>query len=201
VRVPARYLVGEEGKGFKYIMSNFNHERFVLAAMSNRYARVCLEESIKYGRHRQTFGARLVDHQVLRHKVAEMARHIESCHALLEQIAYQMKAGVADHHMAGMIAMTKVHATKTFDLCAREATQIMGGAACVRVSHPAHPHATQRRGWLESCIGWVVGWRSWCVQDGPGAVVERLYREVRINAIGGGSEEILLDLVCRQAKL
>ena len=49
VRVPASYLVGQEGKGFKYIMSNFNHERFALAAMSNRYARVCMEEAIRYG--------------------------------------------------------------------------------------------------------------------------------------------------------
>lgn len=63
VRVPAKYLVGKEGQGFKYIMSNFNHERFALAAMSNRYARVCLEEAIKYGRTRKTFGKRLMDHQ------------------------------------------------------------------------------------------------------------------------------------------
>jgi hypothetical protein len=80
--------------------------------MSNRYARVCMEEAIKYGRTRKTFGKRLMDHQVLRHKVAEMARAVESTHALLEQIAYQMKAGTPDQHMAGMIAMTKVAATK-----------------------------------------------------------------------------------------
>jgi len=169
VRVPARYLVGKEGQGFKYIMRNFNHERFVLAAMANRYARVMLEEAIRYGRTRRTFGKRLMDHQVLRHKVADMARQVESCHAMLEQVAYQMKAGVADEHLAGMIAMTKVSCTRCMDLCARESTQIIGGAACVR--------------------------------GGPGEKVERLYREVRINAIGGGSEEILLDLCCRQAKL
>jgi alkylation response protein AidB-like acyl-CoA dehydrogenase len=45
-------------------MLNFNHERFVLAAMSNRFARVCLEEAIKYARMRKTFGRRLADHQV-----------------------------------------------------------------------------------------------------------------------------------------
>ncbi len=37
-------------------MVNFNHERFALAAMSNRYARVCIEEAIKYARVRKTFG-------------------------------------------------------------------------------------------------------------------------------------------------
>ncbi len=98
-----------------------------------------------------------------------MARAVESSHALLEQIAYQWKSGVDDSHMAGMIALTKVACTKTYALCATEATQIMGGAACVR--------------------------------GGAGEKVERLYREVRINAIGGGSEEILYDLAMRQAKL
>lgn len=44
---------------------NFNHERFVLGAMSNRYARVCLEEAIKYAQTRKTFGKALVEHQVI----------------------------------------------------------------------------------------------------------------------------------------
>ena len=57
--------------------------RFVFAAQSNRYSRVMLEEAIRYGRNRKTFNKRLMDHQVLRHKVAEMARHIEATHALL----------------------------------------------------------------------------------------------------------------------
>jgi len=169
VRVPANQLIGEENKGFAAVMSNFNHERFVFAAMSNRYARVCLESAIKYARTRKTFGKRLIDHQVLRHKVAEMARFIESTHAMLEQVAYQMKVGIPDKTCSGMIALTKVQATKTLDFCARESSQIIGGASCVR--------------------------------GGPGEKVERLYREVRANAIAGGSEEVLMDLAMRQAKL
>ena len=169
VRVPVRNLIGEENKGFYSIMSNFNHERFVLAAMANRYARVCLEESIKYGRVRKTFSKRLMDHQVIRHKVAEMAREVESTHALLELIAYQMASGVDDRQFAGLIALAKVQATKTMELCTREASQIFGGASCIR--------------------------------GGQGEKVERLYRETRVNAIGGGSEEVLMDLAMRQAKL
>lgn len=169
VRVPVKNLIGKEGGGFAPIMSNFNHERFVFAAQSNRYARVCLEEAVRYARGRKTFGKKLIEHQVIRHKVAEMSRQIESTHALIEQVAYQMKAGVDDKVCSGMIAMMKVAATKTMDLCAREATQIIGGAACVR--------------------------------GGPGEKVERLYREVRQQAIAGGSEEILMDLAMRQAKL
>lgn len=169
VKVPAKNLIGKENSGFSSIMSNFNHERFVFAAMSNRYARVCLEEAIKYARTRKTFGKRLIDHQVIRHKCAEMARQIESTHALLEQCAYQMSNGVHDMKLGGLFALTKVQATKTLDFCARESSQIFGGASCVR--------------------------------GGPGQMVERLYREVRANAIAGGSEEVLLDLAMRQAKL
>lgn len=59
------------------------------------------------------------------------------------------------------MALLKVMASKTFELCAREASQIFGGASYVRSS-------------------------------GKGAVVERLYRDVRGTAIPGGSEEILM---------
>jgi len=45
VRVPATHLIGEEGQGFRYIVHNFNHERFVLAATTNRYSRVVLQDS------------------------------------------------------------------------------------------------------------------------------------------------------------
>jgi alkylation response protein AidB-like acyl-CoA dehydrogenase len=195
VRVPVTHLIGNEGEGFKYIVSarrllaaqpctdtyvchrarmcaqmlNFNHERFVLSAMSNRYARCCMEDAVSYAQKRRTFEKRLADHQVIRHKVAEMSRAVESTHALLEQIAYQMKAGVPDKELSGLIGLAKVQATRTYEFCAREASQILGGNSCIR--------------------------------GGPGERVERLYREVRINAIGGGSEEILLDMAMRQAKL
>merc|ERR1712000_162953 len=137
--------------------------------MSNRYARVCLEESIKYARVRKTFNKRLIDHQVIRHKIADMAREVESCHALVENVAYQMSCGVDDSHISGLIALLKVNATKTMEFCAREASQIFGGNSYIR--------------------------------GGQGEKVERLYREVRVNAIGGGSEEILIGLAMKRANL
>jgi len=169
VKVPAKNLIGKENQGFKLIMHNFNHERFAGAAMANRNARNCLAEAITYARERTTFGKRLIDHQVIRHKIAEMARMVESTHALLEQICYQTKCGISESDIGGKIALLKVQSTRTFEYCAREASQVLGGSACLR--------------------------------EGKGNIVERLYREVRISAIGGGSEEILLDLAMRQSKL
>ena len=140
-----------------------------LLLQANRFARVCIEEAIRHARVRKTFGKRLADHQALRHKLAEMAARVESTHAMLEQIAFQMCNKVPDNDIAGNIALIKYQATRNMEFCAREASQIFGGSAYVR--------------------------------GGKGAVVERLYREVRVMAIGGGSEEIMLDLAMRQAKL
>jgi len=162
-------LLGKEHEGWKVIMHNFNHERFMMAAHSNRFSRVCIQESIKYAKERKTFGKRLADHQVIRHKIVEMARKVESTHALLEQIAYMIDKNVSEQNLAGICALVKVQATKNLDYCAREAVQIFGGRGYIRA--------------------------------GRAGKVERIYREVRVNAIGGGSEEILLDLAAKQAKL
>lgn len=62
----------------QYIMFNFNHERMGIAIQASRFARVCYEESLKYAHKRKTFGKRLVDHPVIRHKLANMARQIEA---------------------------------------------------------------------------------------------------------------------------
>jgi acyl-CoA dehydrogenase len=160
VRVPVTNLLGEEGSGFKAIVNNFNAERIDMAAQSTAFARVCFDEALSYARERHTFGRRLADHQVIRHKLVEMDRHINATQAWTELLAWRLNQG--DDPVAE-IAEAKVAATTTFELCAREAAQILGGASYLR-----------------------------------GSVVERLYREVRVQAIGGGSEEIMRDLASRQ---
>lgn len=160
VRVPVSNLIGQENQGFIGIMLNFNNERIGLAASAVAYARVCFEDALAWARERQTFGKRLADHQVIRHKFSEMARKIAATQAYLEQCVMRVKAGetpVAD------LSLLKVQATLTMEFCAREAMQVMGGASYIR-----------------------------------GCRVERIYREVRVNAIGGGSEEIMRDLAARQ---
>jgi len=170
VKVPVANLIGQENHGFRYIMLNFNHERWMLAVQANRFARVCLEESVKYAGKRRTFGKKLIEHPVIRWKVAEMARQVEATHALTEQVTHQMNQLGPEEAMirlGGDTALLKVQATKTFEFCAREAAQIFGGASYVR--------------------------------GGQGEKIERLYRDVRAYAIPGGSEEIMMDLAVRQS--
>jgi alkylation response protein AidB-like acyl-CoA dehydrogenase len=169
VKVPKGNLLGKENSGFKYIMENFNHERFGICAMTNRFSRVCLEESLKFATKRKTFGKTLVQHPVIRWKIAEMARLIEATHAWLEWATYQMNTMgkmEANLKLGGHTALLKVQCTKVFEYCAREGAQIFGG------------------------LGYTRG--------GQGEKVERLNREVRAMAVPGGSEEVMLDLGVRQ---
>jgi acyl-CoA dehydrogenase len=159
-RVPAGNLLGEENEGFRLIMRNFNRERLGMAAGATGYARVCLDEAAAYARERRTFGRPLLEHQVIRHKLVDMAMRVNATQAYLESTAWRIDQGenpVAD------ICMLKNQATLTMEFCAREAVQIFGGAGFMR-----------------------------------GPKVERIYREVRVNAIGGGAEEIMRDLAARQ---
>mmetsp|Transcript_6757 Transcript_6757/g.12415 ORF Transcript_6757/g.12415 Transcript_6757/m.12415 type:complete len:168 (-) Transcript_6757:447-950(-) len=153
--------------GFAYIVYNFNHERFVISTSTARASRLCYEEAINYAMDRKTFGKYLYQHQAIRMKLAEMAYRIESLQDMLERVAYQFSMGVPDRNLGEACALLKVVASRTFEFCAREASQIFGGSSIVK--------------------------------EGRGAIVERLYREVRASAIPGGSEEILLDFAVRSS--
>jgi alkylation response protein AidB-like acyl-CoA dehydrogenase len=58
--VPAGNLLGEEGSGFKLIMTNFNSERLAMSAMALGFAQACYDEALDWARQRKTFGAPLV---------------------------------------------------------------------------------------------------------------------------------------------
>jgi alkylation response protein AidB-like acyl-CoA dehydrogenase len=151
-------------------MTNFNHERIGIIIQCVRFSRVCYEESVKYANKRRTFGQKLINHPVIRLKLAHMARQIEATASWLDAIIYQcskMSETEAMLRLGGPIAGLKAQSTVTFEFCAREASQIFGGLSYSR--------------------------------GGQGGKVERLYRDVRAYAIPGGSEEIMLDLSIRQS--
>jgi acyl-CoA dehydrogenase len=78
VRVPPDHLLGDEGAGFHMIMQNFNGERLLMSAGAVAFAQVCLDEALDWARQRKTFGASLVEHQVIRHKLMDMRMRIAS---------------------------------------------------------------------------------------------------------------------------
>jgi alkylation response protein AidB-like acyl-CoA dehydrogenase len=74
------------------VMHNFNHERWGFVVQANRFARVCYEEAFKYAHRRRTFGKKLIEHPVIRAKLADMARQIDATHAMMETITYQVRS-------------------------------------------------------------------------------------------------------------
>ena len=163
VRVPVANLIGEEGKGFKMIMTNFNAERLAIAAIALGSAQCCYDEALSWARDRKTFGKALVEHQVIRHKLVDMRMRIESTKAWLASVTERGDRGDAGADWVAQVCMLKNHATQAMQFCADQAVQILGGMGFMR-----------------------------------GTASERLYREVKVLTIGGGTEEIMKELAARQ---
>jgi acyl-CoA dehydrogenase len=166
-RVPVENLIGPEHQGFLAIMLNFNAERFSIAAYSIGFAWACYREALAWARERKTFGQRLIDHQVVRHRFVEMLTRIEASRALAEDVAWRMDhAPAGDASTIAAVCLLKNQATRTLQFCADAAVQTLGGMGFMR-----------------------------------GMVSERVYREVKVNMIGGGAEEIMNELAARQLGL
>lgn len=170
VKVPVDHLLGEENKGLQVILSNFNHERWMMVAATVQMNRIVLDECLKWSNQRLVFGKKLIEQPVIRQKLARMISHVEADQAWLEAVTFQMtRMSYADMsaHLAGPIGLLKVKVTRSAHDIADEAVQIFGGRALTKT--------------------------------GMGKIVEMWQRTYKFDAILGGSEEILSDLGVRQA--
>ena len=131
-RVPHDHLIGEEGAGFRAIMTNFNTERLTLAVGAWAFAKVCYDDAIDWARQRKTFGAPLIERQVIRHKLVDMQMKIASCQPWLEQLAQKLDAGDHSPRTVAELCMLKNHTTQTMQFCADQAVQILGGMGFMR---------------------------------------------------------------------
>ena len=135
VRVPARYLLGEVGGGFRIIMTNFNGERLGMSAMALGFARACFDEALDWARQRKTFGSALVEKQVIRHKLVDMRMRIDSTRAWLDAVTASADGKLEsdpDSQWVAQVCMLKNHATQTMQFCADQAVQILGGMGFMR---------------------------------------------------------------------
>jgi alkylation response protein AidB-like acyl-CoA dehydrogenase len=124
-RVPAENLIGgEEGHGFKHVMTGLEAERLNVAARGLGIARAAFEEAIKYSQERKTFGKAICEHQTIQWKLAEMATKIEASRLLIYSAAEKKDKGERCDLEAGM---AKLFATETAQECSLEAMRIFGG--------------------------------------------------------------------------
>ena len=169
VKVPVENLLGREGDGFKLIMHNFNHERWMIVAGTNGAMRNVIKECYLWAAQRKVFGKPLLEQAVIRNKLARMTSQLEAVQCWTEAITYQM--GVLSHEeqakqLAGPIALLKFLCTRVANFVADESAQIFGGRAITRT--------------------------------GMGRVIEGFNRAHKFSAILGGSEEVMADLGTRQ---
>jgi acyl-CoA dehydrogenase len=85
VKVPVENLIGQEGMGMRYIMTNFNHERLTICVGTTRTARVALAAAFEYVMKREAFGKPLIDQPVVRHRLAKCGAEVESLDAWVQQ--------------------------------------------------------------------------------------------------------------------
>lgn len=132
VRVPLDHLLGDEGAGFHMVMQNFNGERLLMSAGAVAFAQVCLDEALDWARQRKTFGASLVEHQVIRHKLMDMRMRIASARAWLHTLVERQEAGDTGPEWVADLCLLKNHATQTMQHAADQAVQILGGMGFMR---------------------------------------------------------------------
>lgn len=132
VRVPARYLIGEEHRGFRIIMGNFNGERLAMSALALGFAEACHDEALAWARERKTFGQALIQHQVIRHKLMDMRMRIASTQSWLDALGDRVDAGDEGPDWVGNVCLLKNHSTQAMQANADAAVQILGGMGFMR---------------------------------------------------------------------
>ncbi|TXD48701.1 acyl-CoA dehydrogenase family protein [Polaribacter sp. IC073] len=159
VEIPLENLMGEEGKGFPYIMQHFALERLIMGVNAHARAEFAVEYAIGYMQERVAFGKSLDKFQALRHKIAEMASKVDMCREYNYSITKRLDQGT---YVVKEASMSKLLSTKMADEVIYDALQLLGGY-----------------GYME---------------DYPMA---RLLRDSRLGPIGGGTSEILKEIIAK----
>eukprot|EP00732_Lithocolla_globosa_P003821 Lithocolla_globosa_v1_NODE_3226_length_1727_cov_8.259569.p1 type:complete len:549 gc:universal NODE_3226_length_1727_cov_8.259569:1676-30(-) len=168
--VPVENLMGKENAGFKLMMANFNHERWLICAGVMGGIRAILQDCFQWAMQREVFGQRLMSQPVIRNKLGRMIGAIEALEGQMESITFQLQNMDEMSKMlelGGATAILKFQTTRTMTLVSDEACQIFGGRALTA--------------------------------SGMGKNVEIMQRTFKFASILGGSEEIMADLGVRQA--
>jgi acyl-CoA dehydrogenase len=159
VFVAEENLLGELNEGFKLIMANFQWERLAMALGAVGAMTVAWERTAEFARQRSAFGRPLSAHQVIRHKLADLATSVYTCRCVTYDALRRFVAGEDPLEEVTMAKLLTQRASfELMDAC----LQIHGGAGYMR--------------------------EYW---------VERAARDARLGPIGGGSDEIMREILGR----
>jgi acyl-CoA dehydrogenase len=127
VRVPATHLVGEENAAFGYIAEAFVTERIALAVHAYGIAARSLALTVAHARERTTFGEPLIARQVVRHKLVEMHRRVETAKAYTHVVVQEYDATGTTAHTIAAAALAKQTAVEASQWVCDQAVQLHGG--------------------------------------------------------------------------
>ncbi|ELA9193290.1 TPA: acyl-CoA dehydrogenase family protein [Vibrio parahaemolyticus] len=137
VRIPAGYLLGEEGEGFKFAMLGLDGGRINIATCSVGTAQQALNEAKQYMTERKQFGRSLAQFQALQFKLADMATELVAARQMVRLAAAKLDAQHAEK--SAYCAMAKRFATDVgFKVC-DQALQIHGGYGYIK-EYPVERH-------------------------------------------------------------
>ena len=159
VEIPIENLMGEEGKGFPYIMQHFALERLIMAINAHARAEYAIDYTIDYMSKREAFGTTIDKFQALRHTMVDHATEVEHCKIFNYAAVARLDKG---EYVVKEATMAKLKSTKVADDTIYSCLQMLGGY-----------------GYME---------------EYPMA---RLFRDSRLGPIGGGTSEILREILSK----
>ncbi len=168
MRIPKRYLLGEENHGFMYLMQNFQSERIIACTSGLAGAKLTISEAIAYGRDRKAFGKPIIKREYWQHKFVDLTAKLEAASALAYKGAAEynedkyVNKGQVGFETVKTISMAKIFAGDVISEITDECLQFHGGA-----------------GYIE---------------EYP---IARVWRDQRLFRIGGGTTETLRYYVAK----
>lgn len=159
VKVPKENLIGEEGKGFYYLMNGLHLERLCFLPSNVATMEYALSESLNYMSQRNAFGRTIDKFQVLRHRISQLSSELEALKAFSYYCCDLFDKGIYD---VKSCSMGKLIVTELHEKISTQCLQFFGG-----------------NGYTE---------------DYPMA---RMFRDSRIGTIGGGTSEIMREIIAK----
>ncbi len=182
VEVPADNLLGEENRGFYLIMENFAWERLLMALGAVGAMHRLLATAIDYAGEREAFGRPIGKFQAIRHKIAEIAVKAEVGRALTYHALRRYAAAGRGSAAGATPTPAAVEAANSEVIADVTKAKLYTQRACVEVADE---------------VVQILGGYGYMREYG----VERALRDARLGPIGGGTDEVMKEILGRQLGL
>jgi citronellyl-CoA dehydrogenase len=150
MRIPKRYLLGEENQGFMYLMQNFQSERLIACVSTCAGLGLALEGAVAYGRERKAFGKPIIKREYWQHKFVDLYTKLEAGKALTYKAveAYNeeryVKKEPISFETVKLISMAKIFVGEISSEVVDQCLQFHGGAGYIEEFHIARAWRDQR---------------------------------------------------------